>query len=173
MKELTCIVNGVSWSRQIGEIYTIEGQLGTKEAGLHITGDFSDTVLDAFKLAARHVKRCFFGQNTNIEDLSLHIHIPKPIDGPSCGLPIFLCLYSMLFDSPINQAFAFTGELTETIDLYPVGALEQKIATANCMGFKGIVFPLQHEHVVAPTKFLLCPISTILEAIPIALDLRA
>ena len=170
MKESTCIVNGVSWSRQIGEIYTIEGQLGTKEAGLHITGDFSDTVLDAYKLAIKHIKRLL---NNPLDDLSVHIHIEKPIDGPSCGLPIFVCLYAMLSDKPVTQDFVFTGELTETINLYPVGALESKIATADCMGFKGIVFPCQHDHVVAPHKFLLCPISTILEAIPIALDLRA
>lgn len=163
----TCIVNGVSWSRQIGEIYTIKGELGSKDNGLHITGDFSDAVLDAFKLAVNHIKRLL---NNPLDELSVHIHIEKSIDGPSCGLPIFVCLYAMLSGKQVNEGFVFTGELTETINLYPVGALDQKIATAHCMGFKGIVFPCQHEHVVAPGRILLCPISTILEAIPIALN---
>lgn len=162
MKDSKCIVTGVSWAHKGGEIYTVEGELGTKEVGLHITGDFSDVVLGAFKQAVSHIRKI---DPRLIDDLSVHIHIPKPIDGPSCGLPIFMCLFSMLANKPIQEGLVFTGELSEQQELYPIGGLSQKVLTARLNGFKGIVFPFQTDPIDDATGIMLYPVAVLHEAI--------
>jgi len=163
MKNTTCIVKGVSWAHKGGEIYEVHGEIGTKSNGLHITGDFSDEVLGAFKQAIVHAKDYF--KELPLEDMSVHIHFPKAIDGPSCGLPIFMCLYSLLSDKPIIDGLVFTGELSKKQTLYPIGGLSQKVLTARLNGFKGIVFPNQTDPIEDASGIMLCPVTLLHEAV--------
>ncbi|OON92441.1 MAG: Lon protease, partial [Epulopiscium sp. Nele67-Bin002] len=81
--------------------------------------------------------------DVSIEDYFVHINFPAdvPIDGPSAGVAMFCCLYSAIFDKPINSNIAITGKITIHGDIYAVGKVTEKIQAAKEAGVKTVFIP--------------------------------
>lgn len=160
MENKACTVSGVSWSRNGGEIYTVSATPTQGLPELKITGDFTDDVIEAFRDAVAIIETRRLGH-----ELGVHIHVSGSLDGKSCGLPILVCIYSMLLGKEADKSAVFTGELSNDQTLYPIGGLTQKIATARLNGFERIVFPLQADPIEYAGAIMLCPVRTVGEAL--------
>lgn len=80
---------------------------------------------------------------TQIKNFDIDINIPGgiPVDGPSAGIALFLCCYSVLTNTPIPNTLALTGEISIKGDVLPVGGVRTKIDAAISAGAKTIIIP--------------------------------
>ena len=80
---------------------------------------------------------------TQIKNFDIDINIPGgiPVDGPSAGIALFLCCYSILTNTPIPNTFALTGEISIKGDVLPVGGVRTKIEAAISAGAKTVIIP--------------------------------
>lgn len=80
---------------------------------------------------------------TYIKNVDININIPGgiPIDGPSAGIAIFLCCYSVLTKTPVSNTLALTGEISIKGDVLPVGGVAAKIDAAILSGADTIIIP--------------------------------
>ena len=81
------------------------------------------------------------------KDYNIHINYPggAPVDGPSAGIAIFTALYSAIFQKPISNEIAMTGEVSIRGKVYPVGGVYAKIAAAKRSGIKKVVIPVDNN----------------------------
>lgn len=79
----------------------------------------------------------------NCSDYSIHINIPGgvPVDGPSAGTAIFLAVYSSLFNKPISEKIAMTGEISINGHVLPVGGVQAKVEAAIESGVEKVYIP--------------------------------
>ena len=80
---------------------------------------------------------------TQIKNFDIDINIPGgiPVDGPSAGIALFLCCYSILTNTPIPNTLALTGEISIKGDVLPVGGVRTKIEAAISAGAKTVIIP--------------------------------
>lgn len=161
---MTSVVTGISLLPDKGNLYKIRAKMNPSAPGIWMIGSFGEESLKALKLAIELLKAYY----PKADKSSINIVVPTMMDGPSCGLPIFLAMYACLMKKPIATRYAFTGELSEDGRLKDVGGIDEKVATARRGGLKGIVFPYTEEPLKDATGLLICPVRTLDEAIAIA-----
>lgn len=161
---MVSVVTGVSLLPEQGNLYKIRAKLSPEAPGIWMTGSFGEQSLKALETAIRLLKAYY----PRADKSSINISVPTLMDGPSCGLPMFLAMYAVLLKKPINPRYAFTGELCEDGTLVEVGGMDEKVATARRGGLKGIVFPISKDPLKDATGLLICPVRTLDEAITIA-----
>lgn len=162
---MSTIVTGISLLPDEGRIYKIRAKTNRQAPGIWMTGAFGEQTYEALQRAIMALQPYFPG----IEKRAVNISVPTLIDGPSCGLPLFLALYSCLAQRKINPTIGFTGALSEQGDrLIEVGGLQRKVDTAHKAKLKAIVFPQTSYPLSDATGLSICPISTLDEAIKIA-----
>ncbi|MGL4736584.1 MAG: ATP-dependent protease LonB [Cellulosilyticaceae bacterium] len=73
----------------------------------------------------------------------IHINFPTgiPVDGPSAGVAMFSAVYSAIFEEPILQTLAMTGEVTIHGEVYPVGGVKEKLLGAKQAGATKAIIP--------------------------------
>jgi len=79
-----------------------------------------------------------------ISCLDWHLHVSGaggPKDGASLGLALLVAMASSLLRRPVEHLTAFTGELTLTGALLPVGQLTEKLLGAERAGCRSLHFP--------------------------------
>lgn len=79
-----------------------------------------------------------------IAALDWHLHVSGaggPKDGTSLGLALLVAMASSLLRRPVEPLTAFTGELTLTGALLPVGQLTEKLLGAERAGCRSLHFP--------------------------------
>ena len=79
----------------------------------------------------------------DLSDKYIHINVPGgiPVDGPSAGIALFAALYSSYTGVKIPASLAFTGELSITGQVKPVGGVPAKIEAAVRAGATRVIIP--------------------------------
>ena len=122
---------------------------------LELTGHQGDVMKESMSCA----KTLALNLLTNIEKESiinelksnqfgLHIHCPDgatPKDGPSAGITITTCIYSILTNKKIRNDIAMTGEVDLLGNVKAIGGLDAKINGAIKAGIKLVIFPKENE----------------------------
>lgn len=102
---------------------------------LKITGMPVGSCLESINVATT-----LTGIYTNAPLPNLHIHFTDAgiqKDGPSAGLSIFMSIMSLLHHKDLS-AYGFTGEITLSKRVLPVGGIKDKITAAERSGLKAI-----------------------------------
>ncbi len=77
----------------------------------------------------------------------LHINFPGgiPIDGPSAGTAIITAVYSAIFNLPVSNQVAMTGEISIHGKVMPVGGVAAKVSAAKEAGVQKVFIPKGNE----------------------------
>ena len=81
-----------------------------------------------------------------VRKTDIHIHVPEgavPKDGPSAGIALTLSLLSAFTRTPVSPDIAFTGEVSLSGDLLPIGGLNEKALAAVDAGVKTLYLPMK------------------------------
>lgn len=141
------VAYALAWSETGGEMLRMEVLLYPGKGKLILTGSLGDVMKESAQIAFSIVQRQLFQQIPNpdiVDSTTIHIHVPEgaiPKDGPSAGLPILIALFSALTGKPVPGTFAFTGEITLTGKILPVGGLPEKLMAARRNGIRTVVLP--------------------------------
>ncbi len=144
------LATGLAWTPAGGEIIFIESiRVGGKK-GLILTGLLGDVMRESCQAAVSYLKTRFakWGIKDSAEDYDLHIHIPSgaiPKDGPSAGLAVVMSLASLFRRQAIEPKIAFTGEITLTGRVLPVGGIKEKVIAAKRAGIDEIYLPEENK----------------------------
>ncbi len=145
------VATGLAWTRFGGEILFIETikMRGRKE--LILTGLLGDVMKESCRAALSHLKTKLGSWGISedaLTDSDIHIHIPSgaiPKDGPSAGLAVVLSLASLLREEAIDPKIAFSGEITLTGRVLPVGGIKEKVIAAKRAGIEKIILPKDNK----------------------------
>ncbi|HEC79346.1 MAG TPA: endopeptidase La [candidate division WOR-3 bacterium] len=145
------VATGLAWTPFGGEILFVESITMFGKKGLILTGLLGDVMKESCQAALSHLKTKFPSWNLPedfLKDKDIHIHIPSgaiPKDGPSAGLAVAMSLASLFKQKPINPKIAFSGEITLTGRVLPVGGIKEKVIAAKRAGIETVVLPLDNK----------------------------
>ena len=145
------IATGLAWTPYGGEILFVESLKTIGKKGLILTGLLGDVMKESCQAALSYLKTKLpkWGPaDIEFESQEFHIHIPSgaiPKDGPSAGLAVVMSLASLLRKEPIDPKIAFTGEVTLSGRVLPVGGIKEKVIAAKRAGIEKIVLPKDNE----------------------------
>ncbi|MEO0156900.1 MAG: endopeptidase La [candidate division WOR-3 bacterium] len=144
------LATGLAWTPTGGEIIFIESIKVKGKKGLILTGLLGDVMKESCQAAVSYLKTKFdkWGIKENFDDYDLHIHIPSgaiPKDGPSAGLAVIMSLSSLFRNQVIDPKIAFTGEITLTGRVLPVGGIKEKVIAAKRAGIDTIYLPEENK----------------------------
>ena len=97
------------------------------------------------------------------KDVFLNIAGGIKVEDPAVDLSIVASLLSAYYDKPIATDVCFAGEIGLSGEIRVVNRIEQRIAEAQKLGFKNIIFSKYHK-IINPSQFssvMLSPINTI------------
>ncbi len=145
------IATGLAWTPYGGEILFIESLKTRGKKGLILTGLLGDVMKESCQAALSYLKTKLPKWRISEEDFEtqeFHIHIPSgaiPKDGPSAGLAVVMSLASLIRKETIDPKIAFTGEITLSGRVLPVGGIKEKVIAAKRAGIEKIVLPKENE----------------------------
>ncbi len=145
------VATGLAWTPFGGEILFIESIRMKGKKGLILTGLLGDVMKESCQASLSYLKTKLASWNISeelLKDNDIHIHIPSgaiPKDGPSAGLAVVMSLVSLLQSEPINPKIAFSGEITLTGRVLPVGGIKEKVIAAKRAGIEKIILPKENE----------------------------
>jgi ATP-dependent Lon protease len=141
------VVTGMAKTHTGGEILFIEAVKMQGNGGLRLTGQLGGVMRESAEAAMSFVTANYLSKADD-EDFfrrhDIHIHVPAgavPKDGPSAGVAIATTIASLLFDRPVRNDVAMTGELTLTGQVLAIGGLKDKVIAAHRAGIRTIMFP--------------------------------
>ncbi|RIV29185.1 ATP-dependent protease LonB [Alicyclobacillaceae bacterium I2511] len=78
-----------------------------------------------------------------VRDYDLHLNFPGglPVDGPSAGISMATAIYSAVFNIPVLNTVAMTGELSLLGSVRPVGGVQAKVEAAIEAGATVVLIP--------------------------------
>ncbi len=145
------VATGLAWTPFGGEILFIESIRMKGKKGLILTGLLGDVMKESCQASLSYLKTKLASWNISeelLKDNDIHIHIPSgaiPKDAPSAGLAVVMSLASLLQSEPINPKIAFSGEITLTGRVLPVGGIKEKVIAAKRAGIEKIILPKENE----------------------------
>jgi Lon-like ATP-dependent protease len=76
----------------------------------------------------------------------IHVNFPGggPIDGPSAGVTVAAAIYSAIYNIPIDNTVAMTGEISIRGLVKPVGGVSAKVMAAKQAGAKKVIIPKEN-----------------------------
>lgn len=116
----------------------LEEELGMDGHKLH-RPSMAASSAQAVRSALRHL-------GIAVEKYDIHIHFSGgiPVDGPSAGLAMALCVYSAIENLPLEQNVCVTGELNLRGEVLPVGGVPAKVEGALRSGAACVLIPAQN-----------------------------
>lgn len=156
------VITGLAWTSVGGEILMLECMLLSGKGHLTLTGKLGDVMKESAQIALSLVRERLRRYDIDpdiIRKTDIHIHVPEgavPKDGPSAGIALTLALLSAFTRTPVSPEIAFTGEVSLTGDLLPIGGLNEKALAAQEAGVKTLYLPVGNQKDVtdlpAPAK---------------------
>jgi ATP-dependent Lon protease len=141
------VATGLAKTFAGGEILFIEGLSMTGRGRRKLTGQLGDVMKESFEAAESFVRANYVAKASRPEffdEQDMHIHVPAgavPKDGPSAGVAIAVTIASLLFQKPLRNDHAMTGEITLTGKVLAIGGLKDKVIAAHRAGIKTVLFP--------------------------------
>ncbi len=145
------VATGLAWTPYGGEILFVESIKTRGQKGLILTGRLGDVMKESCQAAVSYLKtklRSWHINESEINDQDIHIHIPSgaiPKDGPSAGLAVVMSLASLFRKEAIDPKIAFSGEITLTGRVLPVGGIKEKVIAAKRAGIEKIILPQENK----------------------------
>ena len=112
---------------------------------LIITGQLGDVMKESVSIAytvAKHQLASLAPHSNFFNQHRIHLHLPSgstPKDGPSAGITVTLAFLSLALNRAILPKFAFTGELSLTGRVLPVGGMKEKFLACRRGGVRTVV----------------------------------
>ena len=141
------VATGMAKTMAGGEILFIEALRMKGRGGMKLTGQLGDVMKESAEAAVSFVRAHYLPRSSEtdfFEKYDIHIHVPAgavPKDGPSAGVAIAATIASLLFNKPLRNDYAMTGEITLTGQVLPIGGLKDKVIAAHRAGIRTIIFP--------------------------------
>lgn len=97
--------------------------------------------------AVKCVTTALTQKGIDFEKLDIHLHLPGgvPVDGPSAGVAMAVCVYSSVLGLPVRGDIAMTGEITVDGAIRPVGGVAAKVEAARRAGLARVFVPKENE----------------------------
>ncbi len=106
-------------------------------------------------------------------DYDIHVNFPGgiPIDGPSAGIAMATGIYSAIYNLPIDNTVAMTGEISIHGLVKPVGGVYPKVKAAKKAGAKTVIIPQENMQSLLKeiTGIKIVPVNHLNEVFDIAL----
>ena len=150
-KPVVGVATGLAKTMSGGEILFIETLKMKGAGGLKLTGQLGGVMKESAEAALSFIRANYLAKAKNpsfFHEFDIHVHVPAgavPKDGPSAGVVIATTIASLLFDKPIRNDFAMTGEITLTGKVLPIGGLKDKVIAAHRAGIKTILLPKDNK----------------------------
>jgi Lon-like ATP-dependent protease len=79
-------------------------------------------------------------------DYDIHVNFPGgiPVDGPSAGIAMATGIYSAIYQIPIDNTVAMTGEISIHGNVKPIGGVFPKVKAAKKAGAKTVIIPKEN-----------------------------
>ncbi|MDF2571131.1 MAG: lon2, partial [Sporomusa sp.] len=177
------VVNGLAvYGANIGMLMELEVTAAPNSYG---TGKFTVTgVVDEEEIASpgRTVRRKSMAKGSldnvltvlakefNIEypKYDIHVNFPGgvPVDGPSAGVTVATAIYSAIYNIPIDNTVAMTGEISIRGLVKPVGGVSAKVAAAKQAGARRVIIPKENwQELYKDMDIEVIPVETLQEAL--------
>jgi ATP-dependent Lon protease len=141
------VATGLAKTFAGGEILFLEGLSMPGKGRRKLTGQLGDVMKESFEAAESFIRANYLAKADRpgfFDEQDLHIHVPAgavPKDGPSAGVAIAVTIASLLFQKPLRNDHAMTGEITLTGKVLAIGGLKDKVIAAHRAGIKTVLFP--------------------------------
>jgi ATP-dependent Lon protease len=141
------VATGLAKTFAGGEILFIEGLSMPGRGRRKLTGQLGDVMKESFEAAESFIRANYLDKTSTpkfFDEQDMHIHVPAgavPKDGPSAGVAIAVTIASLLFQKPLRNDHAMTGEITLTGKVLAIGGLKDKVIAAHRAGIKTVLFP--------------------------------
>lgn len=138
---------GLAWTRTGGEILPVEVTLTEGTGRLTLTGKLGEVMQESVRAALTYLKSKAHGlkiEKDVFKNTDIHLHLPEgavPKDGPSAGITVLVALCSAFTKRYAAKGLAYTGEITLSGEVLPVGGLNAKLISAVRAGIKTVVVP--------------------------------
>jgi len=146
------VATGLAWTPYGGEILFIESIKLPGKKELILTGLLGNVMKESCQAALSYLKskeKKWKIPEEFLKDSDIHIHVPSgaiPKDGPSAGLAIAMSLTSLFKSQSIDPKIAFSGEITLTGRVLPVGGIKEKVIAAKRAGIETVLLPSENKH---------------------------
>jgi ATP-dependent Lon protease len=145
------VVTGLAWTESGGDLLTFEVRVIPGKGELVLTGSLGDVMKESAQTAFSFVKNWLLRTGydfSEFKDYDFHLHVPEgavPKEGPSAGITISTALISLIFNIPVRNDVAMTGEVTLRGKILPIGGLKEKLIAANREKIKTIIIPYENK----------------------------
>lgn len=151
-KSIPGVVMGLAWTSMGGTTLYVEATaVPAKAKGFKQTGQLKDVMRESSEIAYTYVQsrsRDYGIDPSFFDNHYIHLHVPAgatPKDGPSAGITMATCLYSLARNKPVKKNVAMTGELTVTGKVLPIGGVKEKTIAAKKAKVKTIIYPFENK----------------------------
>jgi ATP-dependent Lon protease len=106
----------------------------------NLVGEAKDSAQVALSLARSRARRLGIDPADFLRT-DVHFHVVESLPakgGPSAGLALFAALVSAMIRKPVDPGTAFTGEISLSGRIHPVGGMAEKIGAARQAGITRI-----------------------------------
>lgn len=141
------VATGLSVGPGGGSILLVEVGLSPGKGELTLTGMLGDVLQESVRAAIGHLRVAperYGLTRERVDGLDVHVHLPDAAtakDGPSAGTAVFSALVSALSGVALPADLAFTGEISLTGRVLPVGGVRAKLLAAERAGVRRVILP--------------------------------